>query len=496
MSRLVCVSNRVGTVRGAPLAGGLAVALLEALRENEGLWFGWSGRTAAELGEVELDEVNGIRVATVDLPSADFDGYYAHYANDCLWPLFHFRLDLVNFRREHYAAYRRINALIARRLAPLLRPTDRIWVHDYHLIPLAEELRALGCRQKIGFFLHIPTPPRELLATLPDHRSLMSALLHYDLVGLQTEEHRGRLHEYARHELGCTLHREGLSCEGRVIRTGAFPVGIDVQSFEDFAARDPSARETRRMSRLLDGRTQIIGVDRLDYSKGLLRRVAGYERLLERFPRAQRRVEFLQVTPISRGDVQAYQSFRGELEAMASHINGRYGTFDWTPLRYLNRALSRKTLAALYRASRVGLVTPVRDGMNLVAKEYVAAQDVADPGVLVLSSFAGAAEQMREALLVNPYDPDDLAEAIERARGMSLEERIERHGCLLAGLRRDSVQNWQSTYLKAMENLPEARRSVIEDAPRSRPGKAVALRTAPLMRGWSGTAKGVTPTVV
>lgn len=494
MSRLVCVSNRVGTVRGAPLAGGLAVALLEALRDNEGLWFGWSGRTAAEPGEVELDEVNGIRVATVDLPSADFEGYYAHYANGCLWPLFHFRLDLVNFRREHYAAYRRINALIARRLAPLLRPTDRIWVHDYHLIPLAEELRALGCRQKIGFFLHIPTPPRELLATLPEHRGLMRALLHYDLVGLQTEEHRQRLHDYACHELECTAHREGLSSEGRLIRTGAFPVGIDVQSFEDYAARDPSARETRRMSRLLDGRTQIIGVDRLDYSKGLLRRVAGYERLLERFPRAQRRVEFLQVTPISRGDVQAYQSFRGELEAMASNINGRFGTFDWTPLRYLNRALPRRTLAALYRASRVGLVTPIRDGMNLVAKEYVAAQDPADPGVLVLSTFAGAAEQMREALLVNPYDPDDLAEAIERARGMSLEERVERHGDLLAGLRCDSVQNWQRTYLKALDTVPAPRRPLADVIPRTRAGNALALRAGTAVKSWSGPAEGALPT--
>jgi trehalose 6-phosphate synthase len=451
MGRLICVSNRVGTVRGAPLAGGLAVALTTALRQNRGLWFGWSGRTAAEAGAVEIDHVEGIDVATMDLPSADFEGYYGGYSNGCLWPLFHFRLDLVRFDRAQYAAYRRINALIALRLRELLEPGDRLWIHDYHLIPLAQELRALGCRNRIGFFLHIPTPPRELLVALPFHRELMTSLLAYDLVGLQTQDHRQRLHDYAERELDCRVTDEGFVHEGRVVRTGAFPVGIDVESFEAFASSPRSLQETRRMQRQLQGRAQIIGVDRLDYSKGLLRRVAGYERLLEKYPRVQRHVEFLQVTPISRGEVQAYQDFRTELEALSSHINGRFGTVDWTPLRYLNRALPQRTLAGLYRASRIGLVTPTRDGMNLVAKEYVAAQDAADPGVLILSSFAGAAEQMREALLVNPYDPDEMADCLERARSMEPAERIERHAALMAGLRRDSADNWQRSYLKALE---------------------------------------------
>lgn len=451
MSRLVCVSNRVGTVRGAPLAGGLAVALISALRKHEGLWFGWSGRTTADVGEVEIDKVNGIDIATLDLPKSEFDAYYTGYANGCLWPLFHFRLDLVRFRREQYLAYRSINALFARALARLLRPDDIVWVHDYHLIPLAEELRALGCRNRIGFFLHIPTPPRELLVALPDHHHLMSALLHYDLIGLQTREHQLRFHDYAQHELDCAVNAEGLVADGRLNRTGAFPVGIDVDAFEALATTPRSLREARRMRDLLGRRVQIIGVDRLDYSKGLLRRVAGYERLFELFPRAQRRVEYLQITPISRGMVVAYQDFRVELEGLAAHINGRFGNFDWTPLRYLNRALPQRTLAALYRASRIGLVTPIRDGMNLVAKEYVAAQDARDPGVLVLSSFAGAAEQMREAILVNPYDPDDIAEAIERARSMALGERIERHRSLMGGLRRDSAENWQASYLQVLD---------------------------------------------
>ncbi|MCC2658086.1 MAG: alpha,alpha-trehalose-phosphate synthase [Panacagrimonas sp.] len=317
--RLICVSNRVGTVRGAPLAGGLAVALSNALRANQGLWFGWSGKTAAEAGPVAMDEAHGIRVATLDLPKSDFDAYYAGYSNNVLWPLFHFRLDLVRYERAQYEAYRRINALIARRVAELARPEDRIWVHDYHLIPLAEELRALGLKNRIGFFLHIPMPPRELLVAMPGNRELMGSLMYYDLVGLQTHADRYRLHHYAKRELECAVNEEGLSAFGRRVRTGAFPVGIDVEEFESFANSPKACQETRRMRLLLDGRTQIIGVDRLDYSKGLLRRAAGYERLLEKYPRVQRNVDFLQVTPISRGEVQAALS---EQAAAAAHAGG------------------------------------------------------------------------------------------------------------------------------------------------------------------------------
>ena len=472
--RLICVSNRVGTVRGAPLAGGLAVALSNALRANQGLWFGWSGKTAAEAGPVAMDEAHGIKVATLDLPKSDFDAYYAGYSNNVLWPLFHFRLDLVRYERAQYEAYRRINALIARRVAELARPEDRIWVHDYHLIPLAEELRALGLKNRIGFFLHIPMPPRELLVAMPGNRELMGSLMYYDLVGLQTHADRYRLHHYAKRELECAVNEEGLSAFGRRVRTGAFPVGIDVEEFESFANSPKAGQETRRMRLLLDGRTQIIGVDRLDYSKGLLRRAAGYERLLEKYPRVQRNVDFLQVTPISRGEVQAYQDFRTELEALASHINGRFGTFDWTPLRYLNKPLPQRTLAAMYRASRIGLVTPIRDGMNLVAKEYVAAQDPEDPGVLILSSFAGAAEQLRDALLVNPYDGDEVADAMERARTMELGERIERHRALIAVLRRDSSDHWQASYLRQLDggSTTPAARSEGGRSPSRRPGGA------------------------
>lgn len=473
MSRLICVSNRVGTVRGAPLAGGLAVALGAALRHHQGLWFGWSGRTSADAGPVQMDKINDISVATLDLPTADFDGYYNGFSNGALWPLFHFRLDLVRYEREHYAAYRRINALIARNLLPLLQPDDRLWIHDYHLIPLAHELRALGCRQRMGLFLHIPTPPSDLMAALPGHHELMSTLLDYDLLGVQTAEHRRRLHEYAVRELGCQAHADGLLHQGRLIRTGAFPVGVDVETFENYARSAKGQQETRRMRRMLHGRTQIVGIDRLDYSKGLLRRVAGYERFLERYPRAQRRVEFLQITPISRGEVGAYREFRSELEGLASHINGRFGNVDWTPLRYLNRALPQRALATLYGASRIGLVTPMRDGMNLVAKEYVAAQDPDDPGVLVLSQFAGAAEQMREAVIVNPYDPDSIAEALEQARRMSPGERIERHRALMTGLRREGADDWQQRYLKALDaSGPGARGTV------SRPHLTLAHATS------------------
>jgi len=451
MSRLIAVSNRVGPIRAARQAGGLAVALVDALRANDGLWFGWSGKLAAQpRPDIQWDEHEGIRTATVDLPSGDYEGYYNGFANGCLWPLFHFRPDLVQFSEQDYLDYRAINARLAQALLPLMRPDDVIWVHDFHLIPLAEELRKLGCRQRIGFFLHIPFPARDLLLTLPRHRELLQALCAYDLVGVQTPVHLERLEDCQRQLLGVEVDDQGWCHEGHRVRTGAFPVGIDVDSFRDFAETPRAQRVARSLQLATRRRIQIIGVDRLDYAKGLLRRINAYHRFLELHPGARGRVEYLQIAPLSRSEVGAYQSFRQELDLAAAGVNGRYSRYDWTPLRYLNSPLSRPGLAALYRASRIGLVTPLRDGMNLVAKEYVAAQDEQDPGVLVLSQFAGAAIQMTAALIANPYDTDAVASAIEQARLMPLAERQERHAELLRGLREWDATRWHRDYVSAL----------------------------------------------
>ena len=448
MSRLVAVSNRVSSLRSAPLAGGLAVALVDALRENNGLWFGWSGKTVEQASDTPTVSPEAeVTLATVDLTQDDLDAYYSGFANRCLWPLFHFRLDLTGYERAHFDAYQRVNRRFAASLKPLLRDDDLIWIHDYHLFPMSTELRRLGLRQRIGFFLHIPFPPRELLTTLPQHLTLVRALFDYDLVGFQIEDDVKRLAAYVEQDLGGKVGPGWMEAFGKRLRIEAFPVGIDTARFHDFAFSSHGQREWLRIRDFLDGRQQIVGVDRLDYSKGLVRRMNAYEQFLEMQTEAHGRITYLQVAPISRGEVAAYQDYRRELEQHAASINGRFGQVDWVPIRYVNEAIPRRRLAGIYRASRMGLVTPMRDGMNLVAKEYVAAQDEADPGVLVLSRFAGAAQQMPEALLVNPYDTEEVAGALEQARIMGIDERRNRHQQLMRGLLENDVAAWRKRFL-------------------------------------------------
>ena len=457
--RLVAVSNRVGPVKGAAAAGGLAVALVGALRERGGVWFGWSGRTAAA-GKARLrtEKADGITLATIDLSQHDYDGYYNGFSNNCLWPLLHFRIDLIKFERGQLETYWRVNRRFAQSLAKLLRPDDLVWVHDFHLLPLAEELRRQRMRQRIGFFLHTPFPPTEILSTLPVHESLTRALFAYDLIGFQTEDDLARFRDHVVRACGGRSRGEKVSAFGREIRVGAFPIGIDVDQFRRYAFTAPGNKEYARMRKVLRGRDQFIGVDRLDYSKGLLRRMDAFGRYLESHPRAHGKVILLQVAPVSRGSIESYRNFRQELDREAARVNGRFARFDWTPVHYLNRALPRRTLAGLYRASRVGIVTPMRDGMNLVAMEYLAAQDAANPGVLVLSRFAGAAQYLREALLVNPYDGEETAEAMHLAREMNLQERRRRHEALMRRLEAHNVDRWRRDFVSTLADAPAWRK--------------------------------------
>jgi trehalose 6-phosphate synthase len=305
----------------------------------------------------------------------------------------------------------------------------------------------------MGFFLHIPFPSREVLLTLPHHEQLIQSLFAYDLIGFQTERDCERFLDYAINELpGAEVRGNVLSAYGRSVRVAAFPIGIDARDYADFVYSEDGQRQYMRARNTLRGRTQIIGVDRMDYTKGLPERFAAYERLLTDYPDAHGRVEYLQIAPPTREGVQAYTDIKHHLEQMASQINGRFAEVDWTPLRYINRTLSRRALAGLYRASKIGLVTPLRDGMNLIAKEYVAAQDPEDPGVLVLSRFAGAARQMEAALIVNPYDTVGMAEAMQTARYMPLVQRRERHAELMRGLLKEDIVHWREHFVAELQS--------------------------------------------
>jgi trehalose 6-phosphate synthase len=399
-----------------------------------------------------------VTAAVVDLEEADLDEYYNGYANKTLWPLFHYRTDLAAYDRAYGEGYSRVNRRFAETLAPLIEPDDLIWVHDYHLIPLGRELRALGVKNRIGFFLHVPWPARQVFTTLPGHALLAQAMFDYDLVGFQTVEYLQAFEEYVLNEVGGAQPDPGrLKAFGRTVKVGAFPIGIDAPDF----ARMLKSAKARRMRDLMTAATVfrylVVGVDRLDYSKGLEERFMGFERFLADNPDMRREVLMLQIAPVSRESVEAYQEIRGRLDALSGRINGDFADVDWNPFRYVNKNYRRDELAGIYGAARVGLVTPLRDGMNLVAKEFVAAQNPEDPGVLILSRFAGAARQLEEALLVNPNSPEDIADALKRALAMEKPERIRRWRALFDNVQREDVTAWRDAFVSALAGVTEQR---------------------------------------
>jgi trehalose 6-phosphate synthase len=465
--RLINVSNRVPVAKTAA-PGGLAVGVLAAMRARGGLWFGWNGETCGqEPAEPEITVRDSLTYATIPLPQTLYERYYSGFANGTLWPLFHYFLAGFRYEDQEYAAYEQANALFASRLEPLLEPADLIWVHDYHLIPLAEKLRALGVGQPIGFFLHIPFPHFEVLRALPTFMEILRALLAYDLVGFQTETDRKSFLDAVRVLWGANSVAEDgvVSANGRSIRTDVYPIGVDVQAIAHSAAKAASSAPVQRMMESLVGRRLIVGVDRLDYSKGLLERFQAYRQFLEAFPEQIGQVTFLQIAPLGRQKVQAYAQIRDSLEQSSGRTNGRFADADWTPIRYLNRNFPHATLMGFLRAAQVCLVTALRDGMNLVAKEFIAAQDPEDPGVLVLSNRAGAACELTEELLVNPYDIKGIARATQRALTMPLAERRARHAKSLAILQANDIHRWHTRFIEDLQAAPGRPSSRRETAP-------------------------------
>ncbi len=456
MSRLIVVSNRVSPqqAEGGSSQGGLSMAVSAALREYSGIWFGWSGKSTPEYnGQLAIQRVGGVTFATVDLEEQDIDEYYNGYANRTLWPLFHYRIDLTQFERSFGAGYARVNAHFADSLVPLLEPDDLIWIQDYHLIPLGRELRERGLKNAMGFFLHIPWPARELILTLPRHRQLVEAMFHYDVIGFHTEEWKNAFASYVLYEAeGAELEDGHLRAFGRTVLPQAFPIGIDAQGFKELIQSEAAQESYARMMQSKGERKMLLGVDRLDYSKGIDQRLLAYERLLEDNPELKRKVFMLQISTHTRSQVDAYRDMMEELDAQTGRINGARAEMDWIPIRNVHRMHTREELAGIYRAADVMLVTPLRDGMNLVAKEFVAAQDENDPGVLVLSRFAGAAAQMKEAIIVNPFSQEDMADAMKRALNMPLDERKQRWRALMDGVERDDVVVWRDSFVQALED--------------------------------------------
>ncbi|CAN7763473.1 alpha,alpha-trehalose-phosphate synthase (UDP-forming) [Ensifer sp. NM-2] len=456
MNRLIVVSNRV-TLAQPSSAGGLAIALNAALAQRGGLWMGWSGQQTDDKAPAPLaiSTVGKITYALTDLTQKDLEEYYQGFANRVLWPICHYRLDLAEYERKEMSGYFRVNRFFAERLASLVQEGDLVWVHDYHLIPLAAELRRAGLRNRLGFFLHIPWPPPDVFFAMPVHAEILKSLCSYDVVGFQTKYD-------VENFLGC-LQRSGLArhvggiittTEGKSLRVGAYPIGIDTARFSTLAAQSATSRPLRKAAESLRGRDLIVGADRLDYSKGITQRIDAFERFIRSEKHMQGKVTYLQITPKSRSEVPEYEAMQRVVAEQAGRVNGELGTLDWVPIRYINRSVPHNLLSGLYRLSKVGLVTPLRDGMNLVAKEYVAAQSEDDPGVLVLSAFAGAARELDGAIKVNPYDVEGIAQALSTALTMSLEERRGRWRSMYDHLLEHDVQHWCEWFLDDLEGPP------------------------------------------
>ncbi|OVZ58472.1 alpha,alpha-trehalose-phosphate synthase (UDP-forming) [Pigmentiphaga sp. NML080357] len=458
MGKLVIVSNRVASAaEGKSTAGGLAVGVLDALKRQDGLWFGWNGKIEdpAQAG-LSSYRIGRIDCATTSLSRGEYDTYYRGFANGTLWPAFHYRVDLSRYDPKEYAGYLAVNERLAGMLTELVDEDDRLWVHDYHLIPFARACRRMGMRNRIGFFLHTPFPAEGVLRTIPPHRDLVEALCEYDLVGFQTRGDAQAFIDYASRRLGLPLETGGmLRTRSGLVRVGHYPIGILPDDIQNKSKARSRSKLVATLKQGLQERKLIVSVDRLDYSKGLVERFNAFERLLESYPAHCGQVSFLQIAPPSRSDVEGYRHIRRQLESTAGHINGRWTELSWTPIRYMNRAYERSALLSFFRASQVGFVTPLRDGMNLVAKEYVAAQAPDDPGVLVLSEFAGAADELANgAIIVNPYDIEAMARALDQALNMPLEERLERHGHMMQLLKDNSIRQWRDHFLADLE--PEA----------------------------------------
>jgi trehalose 6-phosphate synthase len=453
MNRLVVVSNRVPLPSSGKQAGGLAVALDGLMEKRGGLWFGWSGAITddAPSQDAHVERAGSVEYATIDLTRDEHDRYYNNFSNGVLWPLLHTMPELMHFNQRDARVYRQVNARLAAALTPLLRPADLIWIHDYHLLPLAACLRAGGVTNPIGFFLHIPFASPDVLGAAPEMATLVRDLLAADLVGFQTDNDLANFAAAATTLAGATrVSSTVLMLSGRRIKLGVFPVEIESHAFARMAAEMERGDACERLHRSLNGQKLILGIDRLDPTKGLMQRLGGMRQLIEKHPELRRDVTMLQVAAVSRKDVETYRALRTALDREAGSLNADLGEPDWTPVRLISQASSRNVVAGYMRLARVGLVTPLRDGMNLVAKEYVAAQNPSDPGVLILSRFAGAARQLDAALLVNPHDADAMADAIAQALKMPLAERQQRWRALWAAIEHRSPAVWGRSFVATL----------------------------------------------
>jgi alpha,alpha-trehalose-phosphate synthase [UDP-forming] len=459
---LLAVSNRLPELRD-PVSpdeertrpvGGLVAALQPVLSARGGLWLGWSGRTVPGdgFGPVRMDPNSDPALAWIDLPEVAYERYYNGFCNRGLWPLFHMLPSRVRFEDAEWEAYVAVNERLAQAATELVPADCAVWVHDFHLLLLASGLRERGHGGPLGLFLHVPFPGIDLFRVVPWADRLLEGMLAFDLLAFQTADDVRNFKQVAEGLAAASVTGDRITHHGRRTCVRALPIGILPEPFEAIAESEEESEETTTLLRSLAGKRLVLGVDRLDYTKGIPERLEAFARLLAHTPEWRGNVSFIQISVPSRSEVTEYQEERHRIEAAVGRINGEFGEANWTPVRYLYRSYRRDQLSRFYRAADVCLVTPLRDGMNLVAKEFVAAQDPAQPGVLVLSRFAGAASELGDAVLTNPFHPDGMTRDLDGALRMPAAERRERHARLLEAVRRTTASSWAESFLEALES--------------------------------------------
>jgi trehalose 6-phosphate synthase len=433
-ARLVVVSNRTPPqVMGRQRqVGGLVSALEPALRTFDGVWLGWSGLEAEHPAALTIDdEAHPVR-ASFDLSAGQRERFYSGFCNRALWPLLHGFPSRVRYRDEDWRTYVKVNDMFARHALELVSHNGVIWAHDYHLLLVARAARERGYRGPIGLFVHVPFPQPDVFDTLPWAQDVLAAMRDFDFIGFHTEQ-------WADNFRACTR------LTARMPQIGVMPIGIDPSAFT--AGDDLEDPEIAGLRAALGARRMILGVDRLDYSKGIPERLLAFETLLEHYPEWRRQISLVQISVPSREEVPEYAELRIAVEKLVGRINGRFGEADWVPVRYLYRSFDHRVLAQLYRLADIALVTPLRDGLNLVAKEFIAAQRAESPGVLVLSKFAGAAAELRHAVLTNPYHADGLAADLDLALRMPVPERKRRQELLASVVGETTPHRWAAAFL-------------------------------------------------
>ena len=463
--RLVVVSNRLPVAiredeQGSRLrsaSGGLVTALAPIMQENRGLWIGWLGRNQPGNVDQMVEQFNqkgSYTIKPLQLTPEEMDLYYEGFSNSCIWPLFHDLISKAHFNLPEWKAYSRVNERFSEVIAGEVQPGDFIWVHDYHLMRVASTLRKRNVHHPLAYFHHIPFPAPDIFRRLPWREDILNNLLDFDLLGFQSMRDRSNfiatVRELVKGSYFTRKRRHTLvHLHGRTVRVGNYPISIDYHEFDQAARASEVRLEMKAMKTAFPAETLILGLDRLDYTKGIPERFLAFERMLELHPELLGKVSLIQVVVPSRTGVQRYKELKEELDSLTGRINGRFSEYGYVPIYYYFKHLNRTELLAHYRTCSVALITPLRDGMNLVAKEYAASQTELD-GSLILSEFTGSAEQLaRGAIIVNPYDLEGVAEAIYHAITLPQGEKRERMRAMRNQVRKNDVHRWVGWFTDA-----------------------------------------------